>query len=63
MSKYKVVYTVDEDVKPHERYYNAKDDATAICMFNETCEESLCGSEVEVLSVVPLTRSSEDVES
>ena len=60
---YKFEYQVDSDPKPHHRYYNALDESTATSMFEATCEQSLTGESVVLLTVVECdTRDHQDGE-
>ena len=51
---YKIVYKVEELETPHYRFYTALNEQTARDMFAATCEESLAGTNVELLEVVQL---------
>jgi len=48
---YKFEYQVESDPTPHCRFYNALDSDTATSMFEGTCEQSLTGENVVLLSV------------
>ena len=61
MSYYKVKYRIDDYSTPHYRFYNAVNPSTATEMFNETCEESLVGSQVEVLDVIQVQEKDNSV--
>ncbi len=61
---YKLQYNIEDDPKPHHRYYSALSPDIAASMFEATCEDgSLTGEHVTLLSIEPLsTRGNEYIE-
>lgn len=59
--KYSVSYEISDDSGGvrHTRYYDALTRATALEMFQATCEESLAGEDPSVLEVKRLTKEDE----
>ena len=61
MSHYKVTYKVEDFTTPHYRFYSAVDASTATEMFKETCQETLCGYDVELMSVSQVLEQDDDI--